>query len=242
MQRLQAMPYEILENKSVQYQDFLFKLIIIGDTAVGKSCMLHRLTNNEFLTDHEVTVGVEFGTLLVKLEQQVFKLQIWDTAGQESFKSITKIFYRGAHCIFLSYDITRLDTFVNLNTWYNEVMDQSEPDVILILVGNKKDMEAQREVSYEEGLEFAKRNKLIFFETSAKTSENVDEAFTHAARLIFNNVQRGDVYDLVNDSIGIKAGNVAPSGRNVPVGIGGSGYSLSAQGAAQESEKDGGCC
>lgn len=85
--------------------------------------MLHRLTNNEFLTDHEVTVGVEFGTLLVKLEQQVFKLQIWDTAGQESFKSITKIFYRGAHCIFLSYDITRLDTFVNLNTWYNEVMD-----------------------------------------------------------------------------------------------------------------------
>jgi GTPase SAR1 family protein len=68
------MPYEILENKSVQYQDFLFKLIIIGDTAVGKSCLLHRLTNNEFLTDHEVTVGVEFGTLLVKLEQQVFKL------------------------------------------------------------------------------------------------------------------------------------------------------------------------
>lgn len=75
------MPYEILENKSVTYQDFLFKLIIIGDSAVGKSCMLHRLTNNEFVNDHEVTVGVEFGTLLVKLEQQVFKLQIWDTAG-----------------------------------------------------------------------------------------------------------------------------------------------------------------
>lgn len=74
MHKINTMPYEILENKSVQYQDFLFKLIIIGDTAVGKSCLLHRLTNNEFLTDHEVTVGVEFGTLLVKLEQQVFKL------------------------------------------------------------------------------------------------------------------------------------------------------------------------
>ena len=74
MERLNEMPYEILENKSVQYQDFLFKLIIIGDTAVGKSCLLHRLTNNEFLTDYEVTVGVEFGTILVKLEQQVFKL------------------------------------------------------------------------------------------------------------------------------------------------------------------------
>lgn len=81
MQKLSTMQYEILENRSVQYQDFLFKLIIIGDTAVGKSCLLHRLTNNEFMTDHEVTVGVEFGTLLVKLEQQVFKLQIWDTAG-----------------------------------------------------------------------------------------------------------------------------------------------------------------
>lgn len=74
IQKLSQMPYEILESKSVQYQDFLFKLIIIGDSAVGKSCLLHRLTNNEFMTDHEVTVGVEFGTLLVKLEQQVFKL------------------------------------------------------------------------------------------------------------------------------------------------------------------------
>ena len=83
IEKLGQMPYEILESKSVQYQDFLFKLIIIGDSAVGKSCLLHRLTNNEFMTDHEVTVGVEFGTLLVKLEQQVFKLQIYDTAGQE---------------------------------------------------------------------------------------------------------------------------------------------------------------
>jgi small GTP-binding protein len=81
MVRFNQMPHEILENRSVQYQDFLFKLIIIGDSAVGKSCLLHRLTNNEFLSDHEVTVGVEFGTLLVKLEQQIFKLQIWDTAG-----------------------------------------------------------------------------------------------------------------------------------------------------------------
>lgn len=99
------------------------------------------------MTDHEVTVGVEFGTLLVKLEQQVFKLQIWDTAGQESFKSITKIFYRGAHCIFLAYDITRSETFDNLTTWYEEVIAQSEPDVILFMVGNKIDQEERREVS-----------------------------------------------------------------------------------------------
>merc|ERR1719498_1397889 len=122
------------------------------------------------MTDHEVTVGGEFGTLLVKLEQQVFKLQIWDTAGQESFKSITKIFYRGAHCIFLAYDITRLETFNNLATWYNEVMDQSESSVIVFLIGNKKDMEDKREVTADRVEKFKRDRGILFsFETSAKT-------------------------------------------------------------------------
>ena len=187
MQQLAQMPYEILESKSVTYQDFLFKLIIIGDSAVGKSCMLHRLTNNEFVNDHEVTVGVEFGTLLVKLEQQVFKLQIWDTAGQDSFKSITKIFYRGAHCIFLTYDITRLDTFNNLATWYNEVMAQSEPDVILFLVGNKKDEEQKRAVTLDRVEKFkADRNITFHFETSALTGENIEQLFITASKVLYN--------------------------------------------------------
>ena len=82
---------------------------------------MHRVTTNDFVEDHEVTVGVEFGTLMIRLHEQNFKLQIWDTAGQESFKSNTKIFYRGAHCVVLAYDITRLDTFLNLENWYSEV-------------------------------------------------------------------------------------------------------------------------
>ena len=119
--RLQKVPYEILDPKTPN-QDFLFKLIIIGDSAVGKSCLMHRVTTNEFIADHEVTVGVEFGTLMLKIaDQNLFKLQIWDTAGQENFKSITKIFYRGAHCVVLTYDITRMDTFLNLETWFQEV-------------------------------------------------------------------------------------------------------------------------
>ena len=117
---LKKMPYELLDPKNNK-SDFLFKLIIIGDSAVGKSCLMQRVTTNEFIEDHEVTVGVEFGTLIIRLEDQIFKLQIWDTAGQESFKSITKIFYRGAHCVVLAYDITRLDTFLNLETWLKEV-------------------------------------------------------------------------------------------------------------------------
>lgn len=140
------------------------------------------------MTDHEVTVGVEFGTLLVKLEQQVFKLQIWDTAGQEQFKSITKIFYRGAHCIFLAYDITRLDTFNNLATWYNEVMAQSEPHVIVFLVGNKKDMEDKREVTLERVEAFKRERGIIFsFETSAKTGENIESLFITASKILYNN-------------------------------------------------------
>lgn len=115
-------------------------------------------------------------------------MQIWDTAGQESFKSITKIFYRGAHCIFLAYDITRLETFNNLNTWYNEVMDQSEPDVILFLVGNKLDMEDKREVTLDRVEKFKREKNIHFhFETSAMTGENIEDLFIMASKILYHN-------------------------------------------------------
>lgn len=98
-------------------------MIIIGDSGVGKSCLMHRVTTNEFKMQHEVTVGVEFGSLVIKLDQFNFKLQIWDTAGQENFKSITRIFYKGANCVILAYDITKRDTFEHLGLWHDEVMN-----------------------------------------------------------------------------------------------------------------------
>lgn len=166
----------------------MFKLIVIGDSAVGKSCLMQRITTNEFNEDHEVTVGVEFGTLVVKMEQSVFKLQIWDTAGQESFKSITKIFYRGAQCVFLCFDITRMDTFLNLETWLREVRQQSEPNVVVILLGNMKDREEQREVPTEQAQEFQRKHGIAhYLETSAKTGENVKEIFTLAAKMLYFN-------------------------------------------------------
>ena len=104
------LPYEILPLKASQagqrQSEFVFKLIVIGDSAIGKSCLMQRMCHNEFADDHEVTVGVEFGSLLIRMQSIPFKLQIWDTAGQESFQSITKIFYRGAHAVFLTYDLT----------------------------------------------------------------------------------------------------------------------------------------
>lgn len=120
------------------------------------------------------------------------------------------------------------------------MLEHAYSRMTIILVGNKKDLEDQREVSYEEGLEFAKRNKLIFFETSAKTSENVDETFVHATRIIFQNVQRGDVYDLANESIGIKPGNALPSGRNAATQS--SAQKLSSGGSQNRAKDSGGCC
>lgn len=132
---------------------------------------------------------MEFGSRTIAIDKSnSIKLQIWDTAGQESFRSITRSYYRGAICALLVYDITRRTTFQNLVRWLEEMLEHAYSRMTIILVGNKKDLESQREVSYEEGLEFAKRNKLIFFETSAKTAENVDEAFVHSSRIIFANV------------------------------------------------------
>ena len=115
------MTHEVITDKSLTTQDHLFKLIIIGDTGVGKSCLMKRVMDNEFKVEHQVTIGVEFGSFGLKVDEKIIKLQIWDTAGQESFKSVTRIFYRGAHCVFLTYDVTREETFANLSDWLNEI-------------------------------------------------------------------------------------------------------------------------
>ena len=122
IQEIRQMPQEIIDPNFSEF-DFHFKLLLLGDSAVGKSCLMHRVKTNEFLEEHKVTedtTGVNIGGLTVKLESHVFKLQIWDPAVQESFKSITKIFYRGASCVCLCYDITRMNTFLNLEMWIRE--------------------------------------------------------------------------------------------------------------------------
>ena len=190
---MKLIPYQIMPNKDgpTKKQDYLFKMIIIGNSGVGKSCLMHRVTTNEFSEDHEVTVGVEFGSLLVKMDETVLKLQIWDTAGQESFQSITKIFYRGAHCVFLTYDVTREDTFVNLNEWLKEIKQHASEDVRVYLIGNKSEMEEQREVTFQRALEFANEYKLHkVFETSAKTGYNVEEVFATVAKELYMQVKR----------------------------------------------------
>lgn len=198
---------------------YLFKYIIIGDTGVGKSCLLLQFTDKRFQPVHDLTIGVEFGARMIKIEDKNIKLQIWDTAGQESFRSITRSYYRGAAGALLVYDITRRETFNHLSRWLEEARANGNPDMVIMLIGNKSDMESRRQVSYTEGEKFAAEHGLVFMETSAKTADNVEAAFVGTAAKIYDNILH-DKYDLRNDQYGIKVGVQAPAGG---IGAGGAG-------------------
>eukprot|EP01071_Lankesteria_metandrocarpae_P000974 Lankesteria_metandrocarpae@DN1162_c0_g1_i1.p1 len=183
---------------------YLFKYIIIGDTGVGKSCLLLQFTDKRFRIDHDLTIGVEFGARMLDVCGKQVKLQIWDTAGQESFRSITRSYYRGAAGALLVYDITRRDTFNHLSRWLEEVRQYANPHMTIMLIGNKCDLE-RREVLTEEGAQFARQHGLIFLETSAKTAQNVEEAFVYTGRNIYENIESG-VFDLSQETFGVKYG------------------------------------
>ena len=151
---------------------------------------MKRVMDNEFKVEHQVTIGVEFGSFGLQVDGKVIKLQIWDTAGQESFKSVTRIFYRGAHCVFLTYDVTREETIANLSDWLKEIKQHASEDVRVYLIGNKSEMEEQREVTLHRAIEFAKECKLHkVFETSAKTGFNVEEVFATVAKELYLQVK-----------------------------------------------------
>uniref|UniRef100_A0A1D5Q7A4 RAB2A, member RAS onco family n=1 Tax=Macaca mulatta TaxID=9544 RepID=A0A1D5Q7A4_MACMU len=212
---------------------YLFKYIIIGDTGVGKSCLLLQFTDKRFQPVHDLTIGVEFGARMITIDGKQIKLQIWDTAGQESFRSITRSYYRGAAGALLVYDITRRDTFNHLTTWLEDARQHSNSNMVIMLIGNKRtqsafpwtgiiciyshkltslsaifenvDLESRREVKKEEGEAFAREHGLIFMETSAKTASNVEEAFINTAKEIYEKIQEG-VFDINNEANGIKIG------------------------------------
>lgn len=212
---------------------YLFKYIIIGDTGVGKSCLLLQFTDKRFQPVHDLTIGVEFGARMINIENKPIKLQIWDTAGQESFRSITRSYYRGAAGALLVYDITRRETFNHLTRWLEEARQNSHQNMVIMLIGNKSDLEHRRQVSREEGEAFAEENGLVFLETSAKTAANVEAAFVKTAEKIYQNIQSG-IYDVNNESYGVKIGTPA---------LGGPAGGLSAGGKkVGGANGGGGCC
>ncbi|RPD66581.1 ras-domain-containing protein [Lentinus tigrinus ALCF2SS1-7] len=187
--------------------NYVLKFIITGDAAVGKSSLLVRLTDQRFLANPDPTLGVEFGSKLITIpeENKVVKLQCWDTAGTESFRSITRSYYRGAAGCLLVYDVTSRQSFVNARSWLQDVREHADPHLTCILVGNKLDLctddpsstsapKRKREVTTDEAELWAKEEGLLFVEASAKSGENVEEAFERATRDILEKVRRG-VFD-----------------------------------------------
>jgi len=165
---------------------YLFKYIIVGDIGVGKSCLLLQFTDKRFHPIHDLTIGVEFGSRTINIKENQIKLQIWDTAGQEKFRSITRSYYRGAASAIIVYDISRRDTFEHVASWLEDCRKYSSPNIVVMLIGNKCDIaESARQVSTEEAQEFANKNGLTFLETSAKTAENVDQLFEESATKIY---------------------------------------------------------
>ena len=191
---------EAQQHAAVPYK-YLFKYIIVGDTAVGKSCLLLQFTDKRFQPVHDLTIGVEFGSRTVNVNGQQVKLQIWDTAGQEKFRSITRSYYRGAVGALLVYDITRRETFDHLTTWLEDCKKYSTQDITIMLIGNKADLENSRVVTTEEGKAFAEKNGIFFYETSSKTAQNVDEAFINVAKEIFDKVESHKIVLESHDSI-----------------------------------------
>eukprot|EP00918_Siedleckia_nematoides_P024873 GHVU01053731.1.p1 GENE.GHVU01053731.1~~GHVU01053731.1.p1 ORF type:complete len:215 (-),score=28.41 GHVU01053731.1:668-1312(-) len=157
--------------------DYLFKLLLIGDSGVGKSCLLLRFADDTYTDNYISTIGVDFKIRTIDHEGKIVKLQIWDTAGQERFRTITSSYYRGAHGIIIVYDVTDRDSFTNVKNWMKEIDKYAMENVNKLLVGNKNDLTAKKVVSFEEGQDLAESYGICFIETSAKNSQNVEQAF-----------------------------------------------------------------
>ena len=181
--------------------ELLYKIIIIGDTCVGKSNILSRYLKDEFREDSKSTVGVELGTKFLKIKGTGAKLQIWDTAGQERYRSITSSYYKGSHGCFIVYDITSESSFENVDKWYEQAQKEASKDVSIVLVGNKCDLENERKVSKEKAEEKAKNFNIPFFETSALSKIKIDDIFTEMVNNIYE--RTGGVKNEDDDDIEI---------------------------------------
>ena len=195
-----------MSNSNQEY-DYLFKLLLIGNSSVGKSSLLYRFVDNSWDENFVPTIGVDFVRIYInniyiqklktlEINGKKVKLQIWDTAGQERFKNITASYYRGGHGVLVVYDITDRESFTNLNSWLIEIEKNANKNVFKLLIGNKSDLESQRQVQFDEGKAFAESNGMKFIETSAKTDQKVKEAFeTLTKEIIKDNLNKNKLSD-----------------------------------------------
>ena len=164
--------------------DFIFKVLLLGNSDVGKSSLLLRFVDSVWNETFVPTIGVDFKVKTVEIGDKKVKMQIWDTAGQERFRNVISTYFRGGNGLLLIYDITNKDSFKNLESWLIEIEKNASENILKLLIGNKSDLEEDREISKEEGQAFANRNGMQFMETSAKMNTNVDEAFQALGKLM----------------------------------------------------------
>ena len=177
--------------------DMVLKLVLIGDTGVGKSNLLSRYTKDEFNAESKTTIGVDFATRILSIDKKRLKAQIWDTAGQERYRAMTNAYYRGAAGALIVFDICSLPSFKSMERWLQEIREHGDPGVPIVLVGNKFDLRHLRQVPSETAEIFASENKLNYIETSALQNSNVDAAFQCLINDIYFNFSKfhADVQD-----------------------------------------------
>ena len=172
---------------------------------------MSRYTYGKFNPDHEITIGCEFMAKNINIKDRNIRIQIWDTAGQEAFRSITRSYYKNSTCAFIVYDITSRKTFDNIIIWLKECKELCYKDILICLVGNKSDLEGRRAVSYEEGKKFAEDNQIMFYETSAKDGSNIIEIFNESANYLVDKIESGQL-NLNATNSGIKIGKFPNNG------------------------------
>ena len=182
---MEELKCEVLPENCDNY-GLSFKIIVVGDPGVGKSCLTMKATKEYFEDLYSPTVGFEFFTFNIKINDKCIKLQIWDTCGQEIYRSLISSFYRNCTLAMMVYSVDNENSFNNLESWLNEIKTQSNPDVKIFLIGNKTDLEDKRVIQFEQGENFSTENKLNYFvETSAKTGFNAKNVFIQAAKLLY---------------------------------------------------------
>ena len=169
--------------------DYSFKFIVIGNAFVGKSNIIYRFTQGKFEEKYKMTINLEFSFKNLKINDKIYRVQLWDTAGQEEFQSISRGYYKSGVCALVVYDITNRDSFNNIGTWLEECKNNGPSTISLVLVGNKTDLEDKRQITYEEGEEFANRNNMQFFETSALNGNNIDKLFNDTVENIIKKME-----------------------------------------------------
>ena len=186
--------------------DYIYKIVLVGDSGVGKTNLLLRYLKNKFDQNSKATVGVEFGSKNITIDNSIVKAQVWDTAGQERYRSITSAYYKGSHGALVVYDVTKIESFNNVDKWISDLRNNTDEKLVIILIGNKIDLDKERTVKTEEGQEKSNENELAYIETSALDSRNVEKAFESIVTKIHKTYINDNIKDMQTQSHQLQKG------------------------------------